>query len=430
MTVKAPDGFSKGGLRVAGPGDNGIRRLGDLIGPALDRAKRRQTGEEQPVQTPWDPLNRTLGGGFWPGAHFLVAGTGVGKSALTFQVALHAAKANVPCGLIALELDEMSLAIRIACDEAGVTWSKVYNGAASDDELARVRAVAARVGALPIHADFGQAMGWSSQRLELMAKQLRATHPKGPLCIVLDFVQLVSGDPDDKRTPDLRERIGRAGYRARNLANTYGACVIVVSSVARNNYAALSNRLDKAGLVLRNYGGTTRRAVLDTDSLIGLGKESGELEYAADSLNVLMRPVLKQGCYDNAVAEMMAQGGRIVVCVTAKMRAGAPSWFALNFHQGRFLPINEDSINSLAREPEQSDEEKEQSDSQTIDKMVAAIAGRIEPFMSKRDLAKAVGGRKSEVMALIDTAIEQGFISGTKDKQGRWTGPFAVVEAM
>lgn len=158
--MTAVKGFSKD-LPKVGPAQS-IGRLSELLAPALDRAERRQQRLDLPVPTQFKHLNDTLGGGLWPGNHFLVAGTGVGKSQLTFQLALNAAKQGVPTGLIALELDEMSLAVRIAAEEAGVTWSKIYNGQCTPQDIARVRAVMPMLSTLPVRTDFGQAMGWGT----------------------------------------------------------------------------------------------------------------------------------------------------------------------------------------------------------------------------------------------------------------------------
>jgi hypothetical protein len=397
-------GFSKG----AGPGvaARPIGKLADLLGDALDRAGARQRGEELPVPMPWANLNHTLGGGLWPGNHFLVAGTGVGKSQFTFQTALHAAKQGVPVGLIALELDEMSLAIRIAAEESGVTWSKVYNGKASDDEMLRIRAVAPKIASLNIRTDFGQAMGWGYDRLELMAKALRETNKKGPILIVLDFIQLIAS-PEDQRPVDLRERIGLAGYQARNVSRMYDASIVIISSTARQNYGSLNEKLSKTGLSVDQGHWGSRRIVRYPDNLIGLGKESGELEFSADSLTVLMRPTITAGQHDDAIGTLLARGGKVVTCVTPKVRAGIPSWFALAFEKGRFAEMSDDTANSLVAK-----QEEEESPEDQADKVVDAITEReathpLEPFTSHEALAQAVGMAKSKVSRILRSLTQE-----------------------
>ncbi len=387
--------------------------LDSLVDAAMARAERRCSGEEKPIATPWRPLNETLGGGIWPGAHFLVAGTGVGKSQLTFQLAGHAAKAGIPVGLIALELDEAQMVIRLAAEEAGVTWSTVYNGQAKPDELRRVKEAANIIRKLPITADFGQAMGWSSDRLELMAKTLREKQPKGPALIVLDFIQLVSDD-EGSRPVDLRERIGRAGYRARNIARQYDVAVIVVSSTARANYEVLNAKMDKSGLGVEFGRFGKRRVVRYPDALIGVGKESGELEYSADSVTVLMRPKLTEGQYDPAIAEVVESGGKVVVCATVKTRASVPSWFALNFQRGRFHELPEDAINSLARSGDEKAAGRPKRDPMSLVRAVVEAVEKAEqanqPLKNKVAICERVTGTKTLVLEAIKTALRDGYV--------------------
>src|SRR5689334_24475880 len=52
--------------------------IAEMVLPALQRAERRQSGEERPVPLPFPSYEKILGGGLWPGVHMKVAGTGVG----------------------------------------------------------------------------------------------------------------------------------------------------------------------------------------------------------------------------------------------------------------------------------------------------------------------------------------------------------------
>ena len=72
--------------------------------------------------------------------------------------------------------------------------------------------------------------------------------------------------------------MGRVSYVARTIARDLGAAVLVLSSTARANYAELVNDPAK-----------------DPGDLVGLGKESGEIEYAADGVAVLARQGDKPG---------------------------------------------------------------------------------------------------------------------------------------
>lgn len=357
--------------------------LSSSFARSVERGRLRQLGLERPVVSPWRELNDTLGGGFWPGLHMLVAGTGVGKTQLCLQIAVAAAKLDepAPVGLIELELDEMQLALRILGEDAGVGWSNAYLGKSSNDQYTRLEESAERLKNIPVYTDFGDAMSWGSGRLRAMAESMRKAHPVGPLLIVLDFLQLTGCDPGEERL-DLRERIGRAAYQARMVSRKYGVSVIVVSSTARDNYGALSAKMDKTGLTAHQGQFSVQRQVLNPDALIGTGKESGELEYAADSVTVLIRPKLTAGQCDPVIQELHEQGGNVVIAATVKVRAGVRSWFALAFQKGRFSSLPEQVSNSLGGVKEEHEPQETADD---------GLSRRVEAIVSFLHASKAAG---------------------------------------
>src|SRR5690606_18046924 len=122
-----------------------------------------------------------LGGGLWPGAHIVVSGTGVGKSQLTIQLALRAAKSGIPTVYIGLELEEFQIAARAIGDQAGMRWSNIYLGHCSESDLSKAREAAALLANVPFYCEFSPARGWPASRLATLCKQVRAKHPEGPL---------------------------------------------------------------------------------------------------------------------------------------------------------------------------------------------------------------------------------------------------------
>lgn len=302
------------------------RSLGDVLGEAFEMMDARAEGKESPITTPWDDLNYELpGGGYWPGCHILVSGTGAGKTAWALQLGLHAArKHNAAIVYVGLELDEKQIALRFAGEIAQVGWSKLYTGQASLDERRRARDAGAQLSGLPIYIEAGDPMGWCAARLHQVATDKRKQHPGVPLLIVVDFLQLIGSEPDVRQ--DLRERIGRAAYIARDVAKRNDATVLLISSVARDNYAKV-NGLDaiKAAGVAASMTGeiVTERFMRSPDAIVGLGKESGEIEYAADTVTA-------------ALGLPKENGKRVVVFGMAKVRAGTSSWCSLVFDGFRF----------------------------------------------------------------------------------------------
>jgi replicative DNA helicase len=303
-----------------------LRRLGDLLDEALRRAEARRAGHEKPVAVPWPELGEQLGGGLWPGLHVFVGGTGTGKSTMALQIALEAARKGTPAGYVGLELGELDVALRVLGEQAGVSWSRLYTGRASEGDVRRAADAKSALEGLPFYVELGRPTGWPASELEALAERMRRAHPEAkpgalPMLLVLDFLQIVGDEPEQHA--ELRERIGRAAYFARDVARRLNVAVLAVSSAARDKYGALAGAaLYEAGLGL-DHG---RRFVTLPDVLVGMGKESGELEYSADSVTVAVRGP-KLGTADGHE--------RCVVLVTAKGRATGAGWCALRFEKGQ-----------------------------------------------------------------------------------------------
>jgi len=296
----------------------------------LAHLRRRRDGVDRAIETPWPDLNNQLGGGWWPGVHVLIAGTGAGKSQLVIEAGTDAAAEDrAAVGYVALELDDVGMLSRIASrlaalDNKSLPWSDISRGDIDPDGDDMVRAWQ-RLDRLPFHLDTGSGHGWSVDNLKTMADGLRAAYPGRPLLLVVDFLQLVGGDGRD-----MRERIGRAAYSARQIARDYQAAIVLISSTARQNYNLFGDGgFTTAGIQLD--GG--RRAILSPDVLVGLGKETGEIEYAADSVTVMGRIPRDRIPADPG-------GFSPVLLATAKLRAGPPSWCVLDSNGQTFRAWN------------------------------------------------------------------------------------------
>jgi len=130
--------------------------------------------------------------------------------------------------------------------------------------------------------------------------------------VVLDFLQLVSGEPGEQ----IRERIQQAAYAARAAARDKDAAVLLVSGTARASYGTLQGDGEKP--VWKGRAG----------DLVGLGKESGEVEYAADTVLALVSKPWPDG-------KPPPEGTHVHLAV-AKQRAGTSGWAELRFDGGRF----------------------------------------------------------------------------------------------
>jgi len=292
----------------------------------LTLAEERRAGKERSIPFPakWLDTGEQFAGGLWPGLHILVGGTGTGKTALVMQIALSAARAGVPVGYVGLELDSKQIALRVAGEHLGVPWSKVALGQDAAG-IAAIKSKREELEKLPIYPFEGEPEGFPASRIKTIAETLRNAHPsKGPILLIVDFLQIIGNEPprlgERAERLDLRERIGRAAYVARQVARDSGVAVLLVSSTSRANYDSEGETASKAKLDVAKDG---RSIVLNPETLIGHGKESGEIEYAADTVSTLVRGPELPTCDGKE---------RVVILVTAKNRYRGAGWTPFRFN--------------------------------------------------------------------------------------------------
>lgn len=239
-----------------------VGHVADDLDDLLDTMWARRQGHNAMITTPWSAVNNILGGGLWPGMHVLVGGTGTGKTQWAVQASVAAARAGASVLYLALELSRRDMAARVVGALSNAPWSQILRGTLGDDEIPRVVAAAREARQIPLHTECGAPFGYGAETLAARAWSLR------PSLIVLDYLQLCAG----RHGEEPRTAVGRISYVARTLARDLDATVLVLSSTARANYAELVNDPSR-----------------DPGDMVGLGKESGEIEYAADSVMVLAK---------------------------------------------------------------------------------------------------------------------------------------------
>ena len=237
-------------------------RVGKDLEALNARILARMEKDERPLATPWANVDQLLGGGLWPGMYVLVGGTGAGKTQWAIQFATTVAQAGQRVLYLALELSREDIAVRVVSSLAGLSWSAVLRGQINDGQHRQYSEACKVTAGLPLHTECGVPFGYGADTLAARAWSLK------PALVVVDYLQVCA----NKVGEDPRISVGRVSYVARSIARDLGAVVLVLSSTARENYAKLVNDPD-----------------CDPGDLVGLGKESGEIEYAADGVMVLAR---------------------------------------------------------------------------------------------------------------------------------------------
>lgn len=233
----------------------------DLVGEYLADAEIRRTLREtqgstiRGVPTGLPRLDDLLNG-LGTGLYILAGAPGAGKTTLSLQLAVHAARLGVPAVYVTYENSPSNLVGKALCATAGVSASEVERGLAS---LPALRAAEYELG--PIMGRLALVEGTCRLTVaEVRARALQAMNRHGaPRCLVVfDYLQRAAhGQGFDA----LRHNVSAMAGELRDLANRLGSPVLALSSQSRSG---------------GNYGSGGGSANLD--SL----KESGDLEYSAD----------------------------------------------------------------------------------------------------------------------------------------------------
>ena len=230
------------------------------------------------------------------------------------QAALHAAKQEIPVLYIGLELGELDIIARLTGLSHDIYWSKIYRGDYNEADTDKLKASLPGQGMLRFHFVTGGAYGWSYDKFKPLIKAMHETYKNGFL-VVLDYLQIIASPVG--KNEDLRHRIQQASYAAHDAALKYDASVLMLSSTARENYSKLSGQhcpdFNKNNAYFH----------------VGLGKESGEIEYAATGV-ILMA---KESSEEDSPNSTKVHFG------IAKNRMGrAGAWIPLEFDGSRFEP--------------------------------------------------------------------------------------------
>ena len=250
-------------LSAAGRTKRRFVRLGELLGGFLDEVEQLEKQSGQPLGVPSGLTDLdALTNGFHPGALVILAGRpGTGKTSMSLNMAVNAARTGVPVGVFSLEMGQDELRQRIACGAAGVNAQTVRRGKLSDDEWSRLVSACAALDPLPLWIDDTPAL----PILELRTKARRLQQEHGLGLVVVDYLQLMRGTKQENRVQEVTE-ISQA---LKALARELGVAVVALSQLNRS----VESRPDR------------RPQLSDL-------RESGSIEQEADLVLFLNRPEL------------------------------------------------------------------------------------------------------------------------------------------
>jgi replicative DNA helicase len=168
----------------------------------------------------------------------VAARPGMGKTAFSLNVALHAAlRSGLPVAIFSLEMSRQQLALRMICSEARVNFQRLRTGYLTQDEINRIVAAVGRLSEAQIYCDDSGAL----TALELRAKARRLKKDKGIGMVIVDYLQLMRG-PSGRGGQDNRvQEISEISRSLKALAKEIDVPVVAISQLNRG----VESRTDK-----------------------------------------------------------------------------------------------------------------------------------------------------------------------------------------
>lgn len=233
---------------------SGRRRGLKPMGASFDQLFTELDSEPEFLPSPWEALNKIIGGFARGNLYIIAARPGGGKSVALLQAAATLAHK----GLVAfssLEMTELELQKRLLAQFGDVHMTSLRNHTLSSEEWERLAKARVAVQEAPIYVDENSGAAMADIRAHA-----RAVGRKGHLAgVAIDYLQLIKGDGRDRR-----EVVDALSRQAKQLAKDLRVPVIAAA------------QLKRAG---------SRKGLPTMDDL----RESGGLEQDADVVLLLDR---------------------------------------------------------------------------------------------------------------------------------------------
>ena len=197
----------------------------EVLIAAAETLTQRSSGNVRCLPTKFVDLDRQLSGGLRPGNLIVLAGRpAMGKTSLGVNIAYQVARSDVPALFLSMEMPEQELADRLIAQAGSVFLSSVLAGDMEGDNGDRIMCAVSILENLPLVID--DQGGLTLFDVASKARSVKRKHGIGLL--VLDYLQLMSGDGDNRNQQI--EQITR-GLKA--LAKELDIPIIALSQLSR-----------------------------------------------------------------------------------------------------------------------------------------------------------------------------------------------------
>ncbi|PTM98787.1 replicative DNA helicase [Mycoplana dimorpha] len=239
-------------LAETGRYDGGFQSFNDAVAQAIDMAGAafERDGSLSGISTGILSLDARMGGLQRSDLIVLAGRPGMGKTSLATNIAYNIAAAYEPevqadgsfkaknggvVGFYSLEMSSEQLATRIISEQTEVSSSKIRRGDISEHDFEKLVACSQMMQKVPLYID--QTGGISIAQLSARARRLK--RQRGLDCIVVDYIQLMtgSGKSSDNRVQEITQIT--TGLKA--LGKELNVPIIALSQLSRQ----VENREDK-----------------------------------------------------------------------------------------------------------------------------------------------------------------------------------------
>jgi replicative DNA helicase len=223
----------------------------------------QNTGGLTGVTTGFRELDKITNG--WQRSDLIIiaARPAMGKTAFVLSLAKNAAENGTGVGIFSLEMSSVQLVTRFISMDAGISSEKLRNGQMSSDEWTKLHNSVDRMSATPVYIDDTPAI--NIYELRAKCRRLKQNHDIG--LIVIDYLQLMTGAPNEKRG-NRQEEISAISRALKGIAKELNVPVLALSQLSR---------------AVETRGGEKRPQLSDL-------RESGAIEQDADIVSFIYRP--------------------------------------------------------------------------------------------------------------------------------------------
>lgn len=262
--------------------DSTLVSAGDVVSQQMTRVEAIADGWEEPTGVPMGfvELDEKMGGLRPSALVVLAARTSMGKSAMAFQVAAHAAlDAGVPTLLFSLEMTKEEVVQRMICSRGRIDATRMKEGKLTPAEQSKLRAIAPSFSGSPLLiSDIPEVT-----LMEMRSVARRVQSQQGLGLIVVDHLQQIKAKAENRQVA-----VSETARGLKVLARELNVPVLALAQVSRGP----ESRADK------------RPMLSDL-------RESGEVEQSADIVAFIYRDeVYDPGSDDRGMAEIILTKNR------------------------------------------------------------------------------------------------------------------------